>query len=486
MQLREEASLPSGWTTAKLAEVLETISTVNPKEKPHKEFTYLDITSIDNATQRISQPKRYNGKDAPSRARQLIREGDILFSTVRTYLKHFAIVPEGYDGQIASTGFCVLRPSKAINGRFIFFLVQNSDFLNPLNRLQRGTNYPAVRNSDVLSQVIPLPPLQEQRRIVSKIEELFTKLDAGIDCLKKARIELKHYRQSLLKAAFEGILTEEWRKNHKDVIESGAALLQRIRGLKMAKGVSKLKLPSSSEVTAFSRLPEEWAWAIVSDIAEKLQYGTSVKADSDTSGIPVLRMGNIRDGKLDFSYLKYLPTNFPDNNNLILEDGDVLFNRTNSKELVGKTAVYRNLYPRATFASYLIRVKIIQAFYLPDLLSFFINSSFGRRYIGSVVSQQVGQANVNGSKLSLMPIPLFDIREQGILVQELERYTSVAEQNEKAIAQALAQAARLRQSVLNQAFSGKIVAQDLSDEPAEKLLERIKTIKMNPSRTRLS
>lgn len=100
-----------------------------------------------------------------------------MFSTVRTYLKNIAIVDDVYDGQVASTGFCVIRPRVPINSKFIYYFIQTDRFLNPLNRLQRGTNYPAVRNSDVFCQIVPIAPVPEQDRIVAKLEELFTKLD---------------------------------------------------------------------------------------------------------------------------------------------------------------------------------------------------------------------------------------------------------------------------------------------------------------------
>lgn len=160
--------LPEGWRWVKLGEVVNDIEKVNPKKNPDQEFIYIDIASIDNKQQRIANPKKYLGKNAPSRARQLVKYGDILFSTVRTYLKNIAIVNESYDGQIASTGFCVIRPQTNINNKFIFWYIQTDDFLNPLNQLQRGTNYPAVRDSDVLSQYIPLPLFQSSSRLFQR------------------------------------------------------------------------------------------------------------------------------------------------------------------------------------------------------------------------------------------------------------------------------------------------------------------------------
>jgi type I restriction enzyme S subunit len=146
-------------------------------------------------------------------------------------------------------------------------------------------------------------------------------------------------------------------------------------------------------------LPEGWVWTRVGEVSRSIQYGTSDKATDDPSGIPVLRMGNIQDGKPDFTNLKYLPKDWAHRDEFILEGGDVLFSRTNSAELVGKTAVYKGGSPEAVFASYLIRVRVDSSACAPDFLALVINSSYGRGCIRSVVSQQVGQANVNGQSL---------------------------------------------------------------------------------------
>ena len=232
--------------------------------------------------------------------------------------------------------------------------------------------------------------------------------------------------------------------------------------------------PSSPDTSALPQLPEGWVWATVEQLSFRIQYGTSKKANGDAAGIPVLRMGNIQEGALDLSDLKFLPTKDDEVLKTLLTPGDLVFNRTNSPELVGKSAMYKEGHQTACFASYLIRVSFPEGC-LPDYVCFFINSQHGRAYIGQVRSQQVGQANVNGTKLAGMPIPLPPLAEQRRIVAEVERRLSVIQQAEATVEASLARAERLRQSILKQAFSGKLVPQHPNDEPASVLLERIRT-----------
>ena len=470
------------WATCTLGSICLTVAKVVPQESPDKPFTYLDIASIDNSELRIVSPKVYLGKDAPSRARQLVQTGDTLFSTVRTYLKNIAIVPYEFDGQIASTGFCVLNPSAHISAKYVFYFVQHDDFIARLNPIQRGTSYPAVRNTDVLAQDIPLPPLPEQHRIVAEIEKQFTRLDASVAALKRAQANLRRYRASVLKSACEGTLvpTEaELARAEGRNYEPADALLQRILAERRARWESQekrrgeYKEPAAPDTSDLPELPEGWGWATVEQISFRLQYGTSSKAGTDADGMPVLRMGNIQDGELDLSDLKFLPTGDPEAQKTRLDYGDLLFNRTNSPELVGKTAVYKENKPVACFASYLIRVSFLNGA-VSDYVSYLMNSNLGRTYIAQVRSQQVGQANVNGTKLAAMPIALPPLPEQLRIIAEVERRLSVIQQSEVGVAGSLARAERLRQSILKQAFSGQLVPQDPNDEPASALLERIK------------
>jgi len=344
---------------------------------------------------------------------------------------------------------------------------------------------------------LPLPPRAEQARIVEKLEELLSDLDAGVAELKAAQKKLGQYRQSLLKAAVEGALTAEWRAARNvgaddAVQETGAALLQRILTERRTRWETKQLAnlaeqgkpppkdwqkkspePVQPDTRDLPELPEGWVWASVDQLTAEQKYGSSSKTNEDSTGVPILRMGNIQDGDLDFSNLKYLPADHDEFPGLYLQDGDLLFNRTNSPELVGKTAVYRSQMSPCSFASYLISVRFSQSF-IPELASTFINSAYGKHWIKSVVVQQVGQANVNGSKLSALAIPLPPFEEQKEIVSSLHTQTNEIVEQLKNVDTSLKQSAAQRKNILKAAFSGQLVPQDSNDEPASVLLERIR------------
>ncbi len=275
---------------------------------------------------------------------------------------------------------------------------------------------------------LPLPPLNEQRRIVAAIEEHLSRLDAADASL--------------------------------------AAALRR--------------LDAFASQTVAHALAGDWEMVPLREVTQSQVYGTSAKASTEPNGVPVLRMGNINGGKLDFSDLKYLPADHPDAAKLRLEPGDVLFNRTNSPELVGKSAVFGST-EQMTFASYLIRVRLRDACD-PRWATLAINGPSGRRYIASVRSQQVGQANVNGTKLAAMPIPLPPLEEQRRIVQEVEERLSRIDAMRASIERAQRRSKALRAAILERAFRGELVPQDPSDEPAESLLTRIRAERASSQR----
>lgn len=188
--------LPEGWAWVTLGDVCDRGAKWDPHDFPAETFSYVDIGAIDR--QRVTGTKRLAGAEAPSRARQLVRAGDTILSTVRTYLRNTAFVTDELDGATVSTGFCVLRPTQAIDARFLFHRVLEDRFVEHISSLQTGTSYPAVRDGDVLDVRIALPPLAEQRRIVAAIDMHLSRRDAATQVLARAAKRLEQHRAASL------------------------------------------------------------------------------------------------------------------------------------------------------------------------------------------------------------------------------------------------------------------------------------------------
>lgn len=195
--------LPTGWKRLPLQEICQSKPLVNPRKSPSKEFDYVDISSVSNATFSIGETKRLLGSEAPSRARKPIFAGDIIFSTTRPYLKSIAKVPENLDGQVCSTGFCVLRPSTRILSDWLFFSAISDELVGQVTPKMRGGNYPAVSDSDVLECEIPLPPIEEQRRLIARLKELMERVDEMAELRKEVIVEAAALPVSAIEEAME-------------------------------------------------------------------------------------------------------------------------------------------------------------------------------------------------------------------------------------------------------------------------------------------
>jgi type I restriction enzyme S subunit len=225
-------------------------------------------------------------------------------------------------------------------------------------------------------------------------------------------------------------------------------------------------------------------WERLGYVTCGVEYGTAAKS-IEQGKYPVLRMGNIQNG--EFTYDDLVFTNDEEEySKYTLTSGDVLFNRTNSPELVGKTAVFKADFP-ALFAGYLIRINQIQTISNSDYLNFYLNSPVAKKRGDQVKSDGVNQSNINGSKLVEYPFPFCPLDEQERIASMLIDRMSSSMESEREIEIRLKQCEVLRKSILEKAFSGNLIPQDPNDEPASKLLERIKQERKSapkPKRTR--
>ena len=170
--------LPDTWTESSIGEVTVKAKQRDPRKTPEEVFQYVDVSSVSNESFKITAATPTLGRESPSRARKELNTDDVLFATVRPTLQRIAVVPKEFDGQIASTGYCVLRSEQAkVHPRFLYFFLITDYFNARMAGLERGANYPAIRDSDVKNAWFPLPPLPEQKKIAHILSTIQQKVD---------------------------------------------------------------------------------------------------------------------------------------------------------------------------------------------------------------------------------------------------------------------------------------------------------------------
>ena len=386
-------------------------------------FRYVDIASINRETKQIEDAKELACEEAPSRARKDIRVNDLLVSTVRPNLNAVAQVTAELDGQIASTGFAVLRPDpKRIHPRYLFFRVITDAFISDMVAQAKGAGYPAVSDRIVSNHKLPLPPLPEQHRIVEILDQA--------DALRRQRREADELSKRILPALFQEMFGD----------------------------------PQTQTIKAAKSL---------GDYITESNYGLSAKADQDDSGTPILRMNNVTyEGHLDLESLKYLSPHTPNLKRSMLRKGDLLFNRTNSRELVGKTALWGPDIP-AVAASYLIVFRVNETKLLPEFVWAYMNSRFFKELLLNTARKAIGMANINSKEIAAFPIWTPPLERQMKFREALEGIKS-SSQNQITCATTLE---TLFQTLLHRAFDGSLTAKWREGQGKELLQEMEKQAK---------
>ena len=208
------------WQTSTFGEILEKTATVNPLQSPDTEFDYIDVSSVSNGTFRIGETRRLKGKDAPSRARRLVRTNDVLLATIRPTLQRIAIVPDEFDNQVCSTGYFVLRPKSGIDHRFVFYYLFDATFMDQMEALQKGASYPAVTDAEVRGQPFAFPPLAEQQRIVGILDEAFD----GIATAKANAEKNLQNARALFESRLQAVFTQRGERYVKKKLDEVCAI----------------------------------------------------------------------------------------------------------------------------------------------------------------------------------------------------------------------------------------------------------------------
>jgi type I restriction enzyme S subunit len=387
---------------------------------------------------------------------------DLLFNITGASIGRCALVPHDFDEANVSQHVTIVRAVLPAVNAFLHKVLVSQHVQQAVMDVQVGVSREGLSIAKLGHFLIPVPPLAEQTRIVTRVEELMRLCDA---LETKGQLAAAQHTQlvstllgTLTDSATPDALAENWQRivSHFDLLldrpqavdaleqtilqlavrgllvpqdptdEPARVLLQTIRTEKdclIAAGQLKRDKPMppiADDEQPFA-LPLGWEWTRLGTLGELFDYGTSQKAVEDHSAVPILRMGNIQGGRVVMYNLKYLFDQDGDLPSLLLRKGDLLFNRTNSYELVGKTGLFEGFSRDVTFASYLIRIRLVESFGVPEYINMYMNSHDCRENeIEPDLTQQTGQANYNGTKLKNIRVPLPPLAEQSRIVTRVE------------------------------------------------------------------
>jgi type I restriction enzyme S subunit len=422
--------------------------------------------------------------------RRLLRAGDIIVEISgggpdqpvgRTLLIDEEALRQAKHPLVCSNFCRLMRLHPAVDPAFVRLALHEKYLRGEIADYQTQTTNLRNLNFDDFQAgtVIRLAPLAEQRRIVARVEELLAAVQDVRDRLAVARSSVKRLRQAVLAAAGSGRLTEDWRER-----QSGGDPVPAVPPRTAWRAPDPLPVPE---------VPEGWSLVALQDVLQEIQYGTSERAVKNLkNGVPVLRMGNIQDGTIDLSDLKWIDRQTKNLSAFRLERGDILFNRTNSPELVGKAAVFDHEI-EAVFASYLVRLRCDASRVSSRYVCAWINSPWGRQWARAVRTDCVSQSNINASKLQTLPLPAPPLAEQQEIVRRMEVLLDLGDRAEKRIEAAAAQVEKLPRTILERAFRGELVPTeaDLARyegreyEPAALLIAEILAARAEERRPRL-
>lgn len=449
-----DESLPPGWARVEIQDLISDDGVfvdgdwVESKDQdPDGEVRLIQLADIGKGVFLDKSSRFLTSAKAEELRCTFLKKGDVLVARMPDPLGRACIFPlEGENRFVTVVDVCIIRTSaKIASPEFLTAAINFLGTRKQIEDLQTGTTRKRISRGNLANVTIPLPPLAEQKRIVAKIEELFSELEAGEESLRVARRQLGVYRQSLLKQAFEGKLTAKWR----------------------TQNPAKL---------------EDWSWLTLQDIADVTGGLTkNSKRDSLPTRIPYLRVANVYANELRLDEIKDIGVTPEEAKKVRLTRGDLLIVEGNgSLDQIGRVALWDGSIPDCGHQNHLIRARC-HATATPAFVLMFLLSPRGRELIEKQAASTSGLHTLSVSKVQRLPVPLCSLPEQQEIVRLLDEQFEVIERNERELDAALQRSEALRQAILEKAFTGRLVPQDPSDEPASTLLARLRAERATPT-----
>ena len=495
--------IPDSWQWSKISELGDVVSGGTPSTKEPAFWgdvvNWITPADLSGYSEKFISKgaKSLTQKGLASSSAKLMPKGSVHFSS-RAPVGYVVISKEDMS---TNQGFKSIVPTKEGFNEFVYYYLKGAKRL--AEERASGTTFKEISGKAFSELPIPLAPFNEQQRIVSKLEELLSELDKGIESFKTAREQLTVYRQTVLKRAFEGKLTEEWRRKHTDELEPAKTLLEKIKaereqryhqqlddwkravkawevGGKGGKNPTKPGKPkelqplTEEELTELPELPDGWAWIRFHNMVLESCLGKMLdKSKNVGTPIPYLRNINVRWGSFDLSDLLNMKFEEGEKERYGLQPGDLIICEGGEP---GRCAIWQQSNSDMRIQKALHRVRFPTKSIANKFAYYFVlfsssNGHLSKFFTGTTIKHLTGKGLAN------LEFPVCSITEQNQIGQQIESRLSVAEKLEQDIEDALKQAEALRQSLLKKAFEGWLVPQDPNDEPASVLLERIKTEK---------
>lgn len=383
--------IPEHWEVRKLKNVCSTNNaSLSDKTSKEFEFDYVDIGSV-SFELGIHKTEKYTFQNAPSRARKIARLGDIIVSTVRTYLRAIDIInSEEKEKYIYSTGFAVLSPLKNILSEFMIYICRSEYFTNQVSIYSTGINYPSINDTALKMINIVMPHLSEQQSIAYYLDQKCGEIDKLITLQEEMITKLQSYKQSVITEA-------------------------------VTKGLDKNVPLKDSGIEWIGEIPEHWTFTVFKKfLSEPMQYGANEPAEECNYNDPrYIRITDIKDdGTLRDDTFKSLPLEKA--KEYMLNKGDLLFARSGAT--VGKTFLYKEDYA-ACFAGYLIKARCNKNVLLPNFVFYYTLSNVYQNWKNSIFIQSTIQ-NIGADKYSVMPIIVPSLSEQQSIADYLDQKCS--------------------------------------------------------------
>ena len=480
--MSEKRGLPAGWVLCSvldLAQLVRGVTYSKPDAVKEPRVGYWPLLRANNINGKVNHDDLVYVREKCISQEQWLGKGDVLIA-MSSGSQHLVGKAAQVREDISETfgAFCgALRPSLELDATFFGWFFQTRRYRESVAADAKGSNINNLKRDHILRVPFALPPLNEQRRIVEKIETLFARLDQGEAALRRTQTLLARYRQSVLKAAVTGALTADWRAENAHRMEHGRDLLARILQTRREtwQGRGKYKGPAAPDTTGLPELPEGWVWATVEQVARVIGGLTkNSKRLEMPLRMPMLRVANVYQNRLDLSDVHETGVTATECERASLEDFDLLVVEGNgSKDQIGRMAIWRNEIPGAVHQNHLIKIRMVEKG-ITEFAMWWFQSPSGRQKVEEVASSTSGLHTLSVSKIEGLVIPIPSLEEIAEINERVNEAFSKITLLGSWCQTELARSAALRQSILKDAFAGKLVPQDPSDEPAAELLARIR------------